>query len=908
MKKLYEKVLSLILTAVLLLSFVVTGFANDMSGSIEDEPVPEYSNGLFIYKIKDGKAYLINTEPEIADTYSGTLTIPATLGGYPLASIVDDALAFLPLVTAFVADETSEYFTSDENGVLFNKNKTVILQYPQASTAKVYAVPDSVKTISPYAFAFNTSLEQVTFSENSSLTLISSDAFKKCTSLKSFSVPDKVTKIGIFAFYECTSLESVTFGENSRLDRIENGAFIYCESLKEFVAPQSLTHIGGQALAHCSSLTSVEFSADSKLTEIEGRAFENSDGLTEIYLPASVSVLGKTLFMSCDNIEAVNVDEANAVYSSVNGVLFDKAQTVLLEYPHKKTDSDYTVPDGVHTINTAVFSGNEYLVNVSLPDSIKTIGESAFEACENLTTVTASESIKLETLGDFAFRDCTGLVSVRLGSSLKSIGTRAFYNCYLLENIGLGEDNKLETIGDSAFSDCRNLKEIHLPDSLTHIGQWAFNCCKSLTEINIPSQLESISLAVFYGCSNLTGDIVIPDGITEIRLYAFKGCSKITSLTVPASVTTIGAEAFMGCYRLKSINFAENSKMETVNNGAFNYCTSLTEITLPETVTYIGSTAFADCEKLEKISIPDTVERIGDSAFTNTAHFKNKANWDSNAYYAGNHLIYSNRNKMGEKLVIREGTKTVATYFLTRDCESLKSIYIPKSLAVVNFRSFYGCKNVEKVYYAGSEEDFKNIKIDASNDFLFSNIEYNHVHEYTCEVTEESNCTKEGKEQHTCICGHEYYSTIPTDETAHSFGEWTVTTQPTTTQTGTKERSCIRCGETQYETVPVKPGVVYGVDIPEAITVNYKKSFELIPLLDCDSTADYRIMWESSDLNVIVPYVDGEFSAIGTGTATITCTVTDAQGNEFTDTCTVTVKYTFLQLIIKYILFGWLWF
>ena len=908
MKKQYERVLSAILTAVLLFSFAVTGFANDMSGSIEDEPVPEYSNGFFIYKIKDGKAYLINTEPEIADTYSGTLTIPATLGGYPLASIVDDALAFLPLVTAFVADEASEYFTSDENGVLFNKNKTVILQYPQASTAKVYAVPDSVQTISPYAFAFNTSLEQVTFSENSSLTLISSDAFKKCTSLKSFSVPDKVTKIGIFAFYQCTSLESVTFGENSRLDRIENGAFIYCESLKEFVAPQSLTHIGGQALAHCSSLTSVEFGADSKLAEIEDRAFENCDGLTEIYLPASVSVLGKKLFMRSDNIKVINVDEANTAYTSVDGVLYDKAQTVLLEYPHKKTDSDYTVPDGVHTINTAVFSGNEYLVNVSLPDSIKTIGESAFEACPNLETVTSSKNIKLEALGDFAFRDCTRLVSVCLGSSLKTIGTRAFYNCYNLENIGLGEDNKLESIGDSAFSDCRKLKEIHLPDSLTHIGQWAFNCCKSLTEINIPSQLESISFAVFYGCSNLTGDIVIPDGITQINGYAFRGCSKITSLTVPASVTIIGSESFVGCYRLKSINFAENSQLKTINNGAFNYCTSLVEITLPETVTHIGSTVFADCEKLENISIPDTVERIGNSAFTNTAHFKNEANWYSNAYYVGNHLIYAYSNKMGEELIIREGTKTVATYFLAKTCESLKRIYIPESLAIINFHSFSGCKNVEKVYYAGSEEDFKNIKIDASNDFLFSDIEYNHSHKYTSAVTETSNCTKEGKEQHACNCGHIYYSTIPSDATAHSFGEWTVTIQPTTTQTGTKVRSCIRCSEKQYETVPVNPGEVYGVDIPETITVNYKQSFNLVPSLVYDSTADYRVFWESSDSNIITPYVDGEFSALGTGTATITCTVRDAQGNEFTDTCTVTVKYTFLQIIIKYLLFGWLWF
>ena len=222
MKKQYDKLLSLILTAVLLLSFAMTGFANDVSEEIEDIPLPEYSDGLFVYKVKDGKAYLINTEPEIADTQSGTLTIPATLGGYPLANIAYDALAFLPLVTKFVADGASEYFTSDEYGVLFNKNKTVILQYPQASTAKDYAVPDSVQTISPFAFAFNTSLEQVTFGENSSLTLVKSDAFRKCTSLKSFSVPDKVTKIGIFAFYECTSLESVTFGENSRIYRIEN--------------------------------------------------------------------------------------------------------------------------------------------------------------------------------------------------------------------------------------------------------------------------------------------------------------------------------------------------------------------------------------------------------------------------------------------------------------------------------------------------------------------------------------------------------------------------------------------------------------------------------------------------------------------------------------------------------------
>ena len=117
-----------------------------------------------------------------------------------------------------------------EDGVLFNKSKTELIQYPVGNARTSYTIPDSVTSIGDWAF-------------------------RECTSLTSVTIPDSVTSIGNYAFYNCTSLTSVTIPDS--VTSIGDSAFRYCTSLTSVTIPGSVTSIGEYAFYNCDALTSV---------------------------------------------------------------------------------------------------------------------------------------------------------------------------------------------------------------------------------------------------------------------------------------------------------------------------------------------------------------------------------------------------------------------------------------------------------------------------------------------------------------------------------------------------------------------------------------------------------------------------------------------------------------------------
>ena len=172
-----------------------------------------------------------------------------------------------------------------------------------------------------------------------------------------------------------------------------------------------------------------------------------------IDIPSSVIVINNA-FRGCKNMKNINVDGDNIKYSSIEGVLFDKNKTILLQYPIGKDTVEYKVPDGVKTIES------------------------------------------------FAFADCTKLTSVNISDSVKTIGDSAFYQCVMFKNIKLGQN--LEKIGEEAFEECYELVHISIPDSVTYIGWGAFSYCLKLSSIQIGRNMAEIANNAFYRCSELT--------------------------------------------------------------------------------------------------------------------------------------------------------------------------------------------------------------------------------------------------------------------------------------------------------------------------------------------------------------------------------------------------------------------
>ena len=249
------------------------------------------------------------------------------------------------------------------------------------------------------------------------------------------------------------------------------------------------------------------------VTSIGYMAFRFCDSLTSITIPNSVTSTFRG-FDGCEKLTQINVDTANTVYSSVNGVLFSKDKTELIKYPEGKADTSYAIPNGVTSIGYWAFYDCYSLTSITIPDSVTSIGTMAFEDCSSLTSITIPDSVT-------------------------SIDRHAFFVCRKLNQINVDTANTAYSSVNGVLFNKGKTELIRYPEG------------KADTSYAIPNGVTSIGNSAFYGCSNLTS-ITIPDGVTIIDINAFQYCRSLTSITIPDSVTYISAEAFDGCDSLKA--------------------------------------------------------------------------------------------------------------------------------------------------------------------------------------------------------------------------------------------------------------------------------------------------------------------------------------------------------------------
>ncbi|MDR0486798.1 MAG: leucine-rich repeat domain-containing protein, partial [Treponema sp.] len=155
------------------------------------------------------------------------------------------------------------------------------------------------------------------------------------------------TSFGRWAFYDCSSLASVTIPNS--VTYIEMDAFYGCASLASVIIPGSVTGIGMYAFEMCSSLASVT-------------------------IPNSVTYIGTKAFCGCASLAVIDVTAANTAYSSVGGVLYNKTQTTLIQYPAKKTGASFAIPGSVTSIDTSVFIFCDKLASIKFEGTVASSG------------------------------------------------------------------------------------------------------------------------------------------------------------------------------------------------------------------------------------------------------------------------------------------------------------------------------------------------------------------------------------------------------------------------------------------------------------------------------------------------------------------------------------------------------
>ncbi len=219
-----------------------------------------------------------------------------------------------------------------------------------------------VTAIADFAFVSRSKLTSITIP--SGITSIGMDAFAGCIALTSVAIPDTVTDLGEAAFADCYRLTSVVIGNGitgiaandfsdctnltsvlmgTAVRNINAAAFAGCFSLINVVLPNTLTNIGAVAFTFC-SLTNVAL--PDGLLSIGRGVFENCTNLTSIIIPKNVTNIELEAFNSCISLAAIGVDTLNPMYSSVDGILFNKTQTELIRYPPARAGR-YWVPSSV---------------------------------------------------------------------------------------------------------------------------------------------------------------------------------------------------------------------------------------------------------------------------------------------------------------------------------------------------------------------------------------------------------------------------------------------------------------------------------------------------------------------------------------------------------------------------------
>ena len=270
--------------------------------------------------------------------------------------------------------------------------------------------------------------------------------------------------------------------------------------------------------------------------------------------------------------------------------------------------------------------------------------------------------------------------------------------------------------GNCLFSDMKSLHTIKLPNSLEIMGDMLFAGCDSLTSVTLPKSLKYLPNGNFnfYQTDNLTSILIddsnpyySSDGSALFDKYKTKMIYAVNSLreyTIPSSVSEIDNSAFENCRHLKTLVLPLRLKRENVHAYNFLNCDSLYSISVDEKNPYLcsdGSVLYNKdkselvfvCHTVRKMSIPSSVTKIGDYAFSKCTNLTS-IELPSGVTKIGHHAFYNCTNLTFIELP--SGVTKIDDYAFTK-CTNLTSIELPSGVTSLEYAAFDGCTNLSSI-------------------------------------------------------------------------------------------------------------------------------------------------------------------------------------------------------------------
>ena len=606
-------------------------------------------------------------------------------------------------------DISNPFFSSVE-GLLYNKNATKLIRFPEDSDI-IGLTNETIIEIGEKAFGGCKKFESLlcpklsilgkdAFYGCSSLTKviipntvheIPEGTFSECKQLKELLIPDSISFIGESAFSGCKSLHEITLPEG--VDIIPNYLFAGCKSLDSLVIPSKVVSIGVKAFSDCSSLN--ELLLPKTVESIGDEAFSSCSSLSCIDI-GNVSSLGHNCFSACHNLKSIIVGpKSSYVVSFDDGALYSRDLKQLIKVPQalfsgydssKENARHLLVPNSVKEIAAYAVEGCKYISSITLPEQLDCIHEGTFSGCSSLSEIDIPRRVRF--IGKNAFRQCTSIEQVDIPDSVLEVGEYAFDGCSKLKSIDI--PGSVSKIGSYAFRGCSDLQYVVLPQSISSINDYLFSNCLLLKKVDIPSAVSEIGEGAFCGCVSLRS-IQLPSRLAVLSHNAFGSCSSLETISIPEGVNSVSSCAFDNCSKLKTVIFPD--KLKSIGNRAFNGCKSLETIEFPETLESIDSFAFHDAG-LIKVFITRNVKSIGEHAFCNCPIEEYSVDLDNPLYFSRDNVLYERINDNDIRL-LKCSTSNPGPEF-----------EVPDDVVEIGACAFKGCSQYENIVFNNKVSSF----------------------------------------------------------------------------------------------------------------------------------------------------------------------------------------------------------
>ena len=553
-------------------------------------------------------------------------------------------------ITYFEVDpENATYCSID--GVIFSKDKTKLVRYPEAKPDETYTVPEGVTTIGNMAF-YNAKFKELDLGHAETLGNTAINA----QNLTTIHIPAEMTKIpeGSIAG---NKIQNIFVKEGNPEYKDTDGVLFTADSKTLLAYPVGRTK-------------PKEYTVPETTETIAARAFQNAK-FTSIVLNEGLKTIGMFAF---DNTKLSTI----TIPTTVTYIGERAFAWVPL------TEIKFTEESSLTSLGAYIFFQNDKMKSITLPKSLTNTAAGSLGYCHALEEVIIPDGSQLKAISnDFVAYD----------NNLKRV-------------VFEGSCDNLTVIGSEAFADLTSLEYINLPKSITDINARAFFNCKNLKTVEFAEDavIETISTGAFADCG--IEKITIPGKVKNIYAEAFRNCDVLETVSLPASTTFVSPTAFKGCLSLKQFIVDENNERYSSVQG---YLCSKDKSTLelfppgmaredftllPPSLTKIGDNAFYECgEKFTNICIPAKVEQIGKRAFGLDASLQSIA-------FLGDELIDPDKIAQGEnQMAIDNGTQA-------QDMFQNITIYVRKEVYQDYVQNHKGKGDKYDTYYS----QFKDMK------------------------------------------------------------------------------------------------------------------------------------------------------------------------------------------------------